>query len=138
MNQAMQKLIELGHSGKVKRYPASDCLLYFTSENKTYFIDERTKRNAEGIYVIKPLAENDRFFFYACPLCQSIHIEGKRSLNVPLKRVSTKCHKSPCYEIIIDCEADPVAFQNVDYDVYKGVLYREYMEMKQFEGVEDG
>ena len=49
--------------------------------DRTYYIDERSHRIKNGIYVVKHIAENKKFFWYICPYCQQIHIESKRLLT---------------------------------------------------------
>lgn len=46
-----------------------------------YYIDPKTKRNSEGLYVVKPITWNDAYFAYVCPFCQEIHIEAVNCLG---------------------------------------------------------
>lgn len=45
-------------------------------EPTEYYIDPRTYRNEENIYVVKPITWNEAYFAYVCPYCQEIHIEA--------------------------------------------------------------
>ena len=46
-----------------------------------YYIDPRTHRNDEDIYVVKPITWNEAYFAYVCPYCQEIHIEAVNNIG---------------------------------------------------------
>lgn len=96
------------------------------------FIDPRTVRNLEGMPVVKPIAENPWFFWYACPFCQSIHIESKRLLNHDRRVISANCpyRYQIRQEFVIDMPADPLAYQ----EVADQILHDEWTTMQEFLG----
>lgn len=83
-----------------------------------YYIDVMTERlDAEGNLleypIVHPIAQTEKFIFYICPNCQTIHSETKRLLNVPNKRTFTKCPHFSCYKIQFSNEREPIAFDDV-------------------------
>lgn len=92
-----------------------------------HYIDVMTERlDAEGnlleVPIVHPIAATDKYIFYICPNCQSIHGESKRLLNVPDKRTHTKCPHYHNYEIQFSNEREPIAFD----DVLESQLEREF------------
>ncbi len=103
-----------------------------------HYVDPRTYRNEDNIYVIKPITENSLYFCYVCPWCQDIHIESKRELFTDQRKLFVKCShlKHLKLTFIIDM---PVARIAINDDVIKGRAYRkgltdEYNFMQRFEG----
>lgn len=88
-----------------------DFLIGGFETDREYYIDERSHRNERGIYVVKPIAENERFFWYICPFCQKIHIESKRLLvkDKPVLMANCFCRYMIHQYIQLDCNTDPLA-----------------------------
>lgn len=100
-------------------------------EEDEFYIDSRTTRNEQGLYKVKPIAENNLFMWYVCPFCQQIHIESKRCLNVTNKVLWANCkyRRRMVQYIVADCELDPIAHQEVE----DTALESEYKFMQSFE-----
>lgn len=58
-----------------------DLLVMNSGQPTEYYIDPRTERNSDGLYVVKPITWNDAYFAYVCPFCQEIHIEAVNYLG---------------------------------------------------------
>lgn len=94
-------------------------------EQTEYYIDPRTKRNNEGLYVVKPITWNDAYFAYVCPFCQEIHIEavnylgeqGNISPKYALKKNQAFCRcrhmKNLKLKYVIDMDADQLWFNRI-------------------------
>lgn len=93
-------------------------------------IDERTHRTPEGVFLVKPIAESRLFFWYACPLCQSIHIESKRLLTHDRPVCLTNCaYRDQINQYIrFDMAADPLALQQAPDEV----LSKEWRIMQEY------
>ena len=127
----MIKMKKLEKLMKMNMNPIVENIFISKRGEEEYYIDERTIKNEQGMKVVKPVAENEMFVWYICPFCQQIHIESKRCLNVNNKVIMTNCkyrYRIMQY-IIIDCEIEPVAFQEAKDDV----LEKEYEFMMDFE-----
>lgn len=121
----LEKLIQMNMN------PIVEDILICNKGDDEYYIDERKARNEQGMPIVKPIAESEMFVWYVCPFCQQIHIESKRCLNVNNKIIMTNCkyrYRILQY-IVIDCEIEPVAFQEAKDDV----LEKEYEFMMDFE-----
>ena len=99
--------------------------------DKEYYIDERSHRNEKGIHVVKPIAENAKFFWYVCPYCQQIHIESKRLLthDKPIRMTNCPYRFMINQYVQFDCSADPLGFEN---DVPDAILQSEWEYMTSY------
>lgn len=106
-------------------------MVYNKGTENEYYIDLRTTKNEKGIAVVKPIADNEKYFWYVCPYCQEIHIESKRCLNINNKILWTNCkyrHRILQY-ILIDSNFEPIAKK----EPLDSELEREYNFMQEFE-----
>jgi hypothetical protein len=108
-------------------------LILDASKPVHYFVDERTMKNQQGIPLVKPIAENGRFFWYICPYCQQIHIESKRNLfrDNPIIRSGCEYRNRVLQDIEIDMKKDPIA--DTTELAAEAVLEAEWEYMQQFE-----
>lgn len=99
--------------------------------DKTYYIDNRSHRNENGIYLVKPIAENERFFWYICPFCQQIHIESKRLLthDKPVRMTNCPYRYMINQYVQFDCPADPLGLED---DVPDEVMQAEWNYMTAY------
>lgn len=104
--------------------------------NNPFYIDERTHKDKNGIYVVKPIAENDKFFWYVCPFCKKIHIESKRYLFIDRPVLNANCiyRNRLIQKLRIIAAASPLAQQNPD-DVPGYVLKEEWDFMDKFNNI---
>ena len=101
-----------------------------SAEPIQFYIDERTRKGSEGFPLVKPIAENEKFFWYICPYCKRIHIESKRTLthDKPV-RLATCGYRFSTEHIQFDMEANPLAMQENKVD---SILKAEWEYMKGF------
>lgn len=94
------------------------------------YIDDRTTKGPEGYYLVKPIADNHRFFWYVCPYCQRIHIESKRLLthDRPVRMTNCPYRYQINQYVQFDMVADPVAKENPSDQVLK----MEWQYMNQY------
>lgn len=99
--------------------------------DKTYYIDNRSYRNENGIYLVKPIAENERFFWYVCPYCQQIHIESKRLLthDKPVRMTNCPYRYMINQYVQFDCSTDPIALEE---NVPDAVMQAEWEYMNAY------
>ena len=110
-----------------------------------YYIDPRTYRDENNLYVVKPITGNRLFFCYVCPFCQEIHIETCRALNVKHKKLYCKCKhiQSIGLQFILDApialiSKEPYEVYNYyDEIVWNNKIRREWEYMQKFEASED-
>lgn len=91
-----------------------DVLVYNANTRNEYYIDTRTIRNEDGVYVIKPIAIGENFYAYVCPYCQEIHVDGILQLVCDKKHVKgTQCRYSGrlLMDYIIDMPAAQKAIE---------------------------
>lgn len=120
-----------------KMIKLADKLLYdgfligYVDSKLQLYIDERTRKGSEGIPLVKPIAENEKFFWYICPYCQRIHIESKRTLthDKPI-RIASCGYRFRSEKIQFDMDADPLGLQENELD---SVLKAEWEYMKEYE-----
>lgn len=81
--------------------------------DKDYYIDPRSHRIENGIYSVKPIAENEKFFWYICPYCQQIHIESKRLLthDKPIRMTNCPYRYMINQYVQFDCSADALGLE---------------------------
>lgn len=101
--------------------------------NNEYYIDERTHKDTRGMYVVRPIAENEKFFWYVCPFCQKIHIESKRYLFRDNPIIDSNCifRRKLIQKLRIIAPASPLAQENVD-EVPGFVMDEEWNYMEKF------
>ncbi len=99
--------------------------------DREYYIDERSHRNERGIYIVKPIAENERFFWYICPLCQQIHIESKRLLthDKPVRMTNCPYRYMINQYVQFDCPVDPLGLEE---DVPDSIMQKEWDYMTAY------
>lgn len=106
-------------------------LIADAAEPIQFYIDERTSNGSEGIPLVKPIAENEKFFWYVCPYCKRIHIESKRTLthDKPI-RLASCGYRFNSEKVQFDMDADPLGLQENELD---SVLKAEWEYMKEYE-----
>ncbi len=104
--------------------------------NNEYYIDERTHKDRNGMFVVKPIAENNLFFWYVCPFCKKIHIESKRYLVLDNPVIASNClyRKMLIQKMRIVAPASHLAQQNPD-EVPIKVLQEEKDYMDKFNNI---
>lgn len=100
------------------------------------YIDERTHRDRNGIFIVKPIAENEKFFLYICPYCKKIHIESKRYLfnNKVILDANCNYRHRLIQKICLIAHASPLAQENID-EVPDEVMKAEWEYMKAFNSI---
>ena len=98
------------------------------------YIDERTHRDENGMFVVKPIAESKKFFWYVCPHCKKIHMESKRYLLTDERIITAQCIYSNGIipKIKILAKASPLALETFNGDTPQFVLDEEYNEFTAF------
>lgn len=124
----IQKLIDEGI--EITR---TDFYVVDVGEPTEYYIDPMTEPlyNEKNQLIgskIKPIAEKNTFFYYICGMCQQIHVDSKRMLNVDNRMHMTKCDyiSTP---ILYSVLKDTVAYE----DVEESTLEREWNYMEEFQ-----
>jgi hypothetical protein len=109
----------------------ADFLIGGWEADKPYYIDTRTHKTVKGIYSVKPIAENEKFFWYVCPYCQQIHIESKRLLthDKPIRMTNCPYRFRINQYVEFDCAAEPIALQE---NVPDSVLQAEWEYMNTY------
>lgn len=124
----------MGHIGNMIQMadaaPFKGFLISNSGTPDEHYIDERTHRTPEGLYLVKPIAESRLFFWYVCPFCQDMHIESKRLLtrDRPVRLANCAYRNQINQYLQFDMAADPLALQQVTDEI----LSSEWRIMKEY------
>lgn len=106
-----------------------------------HYIDTRTHRNEDNVYVVKPIVQSYRFFCYVCPFCQMIHTETCRWLSRKNVRIPVRCKhlKKLKLSFFLDAPIAEIAVQVPEIvDLYDQIVqgnmeHADYVLIEEFE-----